>query len=376
MYLWVFSILPVCYRKLIFVIQQNTTMQKLLFYCILLANVFTVAAQFQFSGEVTEHYNNATAYLTIVDEYQKSDLLITEKIIQEYKIDALNRFVFKGDFLTPKNMLYKIYVDTCNDNISDYKHLLNHCESSQSILFIANNSDRIHFPLNDLSQLFCEIKTTSKQNTAVLEINALQEYLLVNLQSSKSDAQRHVIYKNCFQKLQEFSKSFNDPLVELYTFHLYANEKSFSRTFYLKDLKHNSYYLDLLERINSKYPNSEYATQFKSALTNDRYTLLKEKASGTNLVLYGIGGLLLISILLNIYLFRKRQAKSTPVVDYKAILTPQEQNVFELMYQKNSNKVIADTLFISVSTVKTHINNIYAKLRITSRKEIEEFFND
>lgn len=351
-------------------------MQKLLFYCILLANVFTATAQFQFSGEVIEHYNNATAYLTLVDEYQKSDVLITEKIIQESRIDSLNKFVFKGDFLAPKNMLYKIYVDTCNDNISDYKHLLNHCESSQSILFIANNTDNIHFPLNDLSQLFCEIKTTSKQNTAVLEINALQEHLLVNLQSSKSDAQRHVIYKNYFQKLQEFSKSYNDPLVELYAYHLYANEKSFSRTFYLKDLKQNSYYLDLLKRINIEYPNSEYEKQFRNSLTNDKYTLLKQKTLATNVLIYSIGVLLFISIIINIYLFTKRQVKEDVVLDYKAILTPQEQNVFELMHKKVSNKIIAETLFISVSTVKTHINNIYSKLGISSRKEIDVFFND
>ncbi|PHS10334.1 MAG: hypothetical protein COA88_02515 [Kordia sp.] len=42
------------------------------------------------------------------------------------------------------------------------------------------------------------------------------------------------------------------------------------------------------------------------------------------------------------------------------------------MHQKTSNKNIADTLFIS--TVKTHINNIYSKLGISSRKEVHIFF--
>jgi len=45
-----------------------------------------------------------------------------------------------------------------------------------------------------------------------------------------------------------------------------------------------------------------------------------------------------------------------------------------LMNQKMSNKEIADSLFISVSTVKSHINAIYTKLSITSRKEIPSFF--
>ena len=351
-----------------------TTMQKSLFYCILLANVYTLTAQFQFSGEVTEDYRKATAYLVVVDEYQKSDLLITEKIIQEYKIDSTNKFVFKGDFLSSKNMLYKIYLDTCNDHISDYKHLLNHCETSQSILFIANNSDRIDFPLNDLSQLFCEIKTTSKQNTAVLEIDVLQERLLVNLQSSKSDAQRHIIYKKCFEKLQEFSRSFKDPLVELYAFHLYANEKSFSRAFYLDDLKESRYYADLLERLTHNYPKSNYIKQFKSDLKKDQYSFLESNNSETGFLVYLIGALLIISILLNLFLFKKTRDKKELKIDYKTVLTPQEQKVFELMYQKSSNKNIADTLFISVSTVKTHINNIYSKLSISSRKDVDVFF--
>ena len=349
-------------------------MQKSVFYCIFLLNIFTVNAQFQFSGQVTDNFKDATAYLTIVDEYQKSDLLLTENIIQEYKIDSLQQFVFKGDFLASKNMLYKIHVDTCNDQISDSKHLLNHCETSHSILFIANNSDTVFFPLNDLSQLFCEIKQSSKHNTAVLEVNALQEYLLSNLQSSKSDGQRSIIYKNCFQKLQEFSKTFNDPLVELYTYHLYANEKSFSRPFYLVDLKESTYYFDLLERLTLKYPKSNYTKQFKSDLKKDRYSQLASNNSGNSILIYIIGVLLLISIIVNIFLFQKTKAKKELKIDYKTTLTPQEQKVFELMYQKSSNKAIADTLFISVSTVKTHINNIYSKLSISSRKEVDFFF--
>ncbi|MGB7394497.1 MAG: LuxR C-terminal-related transcriptional regulator, partial [Pricia sp.] len=35
-----------------------------------------------------------------------------------------------------------------------------------------------------------------------------------------------------------------------------------------------------------------------------------------------------------------------------------------------SNKEIAGELFISISTVKTHITNIYGKLKVSSRKEL------
>lgn len=48
-------------------------------------------------------------------------------------------------------------------------------------------------------------------------------------------------------------------------------------------------------------------------------------------------------------------------------LTEREWEVLQLLSQGYSNKQIADRLFVAVTTVKTHIGNIYAKLRVTSR---------
>lgn len=51
--------------------------------------------------------------------------------------------------------------------------------------------------------------------------------------------------------------------------------------------------------------------------------------------------------------------------DYK--ITPREREFLELIYSGKSNKEIADTLFLSESTVKTHIYNIFRKMDIKSR---------
>jgi len=141
----------------------NINMRSLLFYIIILLNISSLKAQFKFSGQVNDKYKNATAYLTIIEEYQKSDLLITENIIAEYQIDSLQQFVFEGDYLENNSRFYKIHIDNCNDAISDAKHLLKHCETSYSTIFIANNTDTISFPLNSLSQLFCKIKQSREE---------------------------------------------------------------------------------------------------------------------------------------------------------------------------------------------------------------------
>ncbi|PNB69168.1 DNA-binding response regulator, partial [Pseudomonas sp. FW305-BF6] len=48
-------------------------------------------------------------------------------------------------------------------------------------------------------------------------------------------------------------------------------------------------------------------------------------------------------------------------------LTAREQEVLHLMTEGKSNQEIADTLFVSLKTVKTHVSNILTKLEVVDR---------
>jgi LuxR family maltose regulon positive regulatory protein len=50
-------------------------------------------------------------------------------------------------------------------------------------------------------------------------------------------------------------------------------------------------------------------------------------------------------------------------------LSERELEVLNLMAGGNTNQVIADELFIALSTVKKHINNIYGKLNVPNRTQ-------
>jgi DNA-binding CsgD family transcriptional regulator len=50
-------------------------------------------------------------------------------------------------------------------------------------------------------------------------------------------------------------------------------------------------------------------------------------------------------------------------------LSKREQEVLNLLAQGMSNQEIADELFVSVPTVKTHISNIYEKLDVKRRTQ-------
>jgi DNA-binding NarL/FixJ family response regulator len=58
------------------------------------------------------------------------------------------------------------------------------------------------------------------------------------------------------------------------------------------------------------------------------------------------------------------------------ILTPREIEIVRMVIGALRNKEIAEKLFISESTVKTHLHNIYEKLRINNRRELTRYAQD
>ena len=57
-------------------------------------------------------------------------------------------------------------------------------------------------------------------------------------------------------------------------------------------------------------------------------------------------------------------------------LTPREKEFIDLIYSGKSNKEIAEILFLSESTVKTHIYNIFRKMNVKSRVEVIYIVNE
>lgn len=58
------------------------------------------------------------------------------------------------------------------------------------------------------------------------------------------------------------------------------------------------------------------------------------------------------------------------------VLSERELEVLQELAQGNSNKVIAEHLYISLATVKTHILNIYGKLQVTNRVEALNYYRE
>ena len=107
--------------------------------------------------------------------------------------------------------------------------------------------------------------------------------------------------------------------------------------------------------------------KYQIDLDNASVTILeigKKKGNSSYIII----GFLIIIVLLLSYIIYQHQKTNKP--DLFGALTQKETEIVHHIQAGKTNQEIANALFISVSTVKTHINNIYKKLQIKSRKDL------
>ncbi len=71
--------------------------------------------------------------------------------------------------------------------------------------------------------------------------------------------------------------------------------------------------------------------------------------------------------------FRRLSRQSPPPPDKSATLTHREREVLSLVAEGATDKEIAQALYISLPTVKSHMRNILAKLHVSSRREAASY---
>ena len=85
---------------------------------------------------------------------------------------------------------------------------------------------------------------------------------------------------------------------------------------------------------------------------------------------YYLTGVALVFLVVGFFLSKWNNQKiRQPDTDKLSRLTSKELYILQLIADGKSNKEIAAVNFVEISTIKTHINNIYTKLGISNRKE-------
>jgi DNA-binding CsgD family transcriptional regulator len=150
------------------------------------------------------------------------------------------------------------------------------------------------------------------------------------------------------EKLRQFADTCSVPLVALYA--LYKSD------FESNIAENSGFYNRFLNKWKDE--KSNYFEEFRKGIPAENK---KQNYS----ILFGLAGLLLGAIL-TFFILKRKPQKSEPA----EILTIQERKIFLMIQSGKSNKEISNELNIEISTVKSHVNNLYSKLKINSRKEI------
>ncbi|MUU78919.1 response regulator transcription factor [Winogradskyella endarachnes] len=342
---------------------------------IFLAITSICEAQYSFSGYTNPEEWDSSVYLSIVEDYRKMSGVYSEQIIAKTVADSTGFFQFTGNMLDTENRIYRVHVDRCSITQQEINHFNGHCSDSETLLFLAKNTDTLKLPFSFGKQIFCEIESNNPKANAFIKIDSLKNDMRFAYSEFRSEANRKLNNKKWFKTLQEYGKALNEPLAEIYIYAYLSDRSSELHNYYVEDLKDNSYYNNLKTRLENTYPNTTYTKQYMNELEADRYLLTssdKKSATHWHLLLYFILG---ISILLNlIFVYRNWKQKQSKLEDLKAKLSKQEQVVLEHLLMDKTNKDIAECLFLSVSTVKTHTNNIYKKLNVQSREDAKSLF--
>ena len=74
------------------------------------------------------------------------------------------------------------------------------------------------------------------------------------------------------------------------------------------------------------------------------------------------------------FLFDYLRARLQEPISYQ--LTAREREIVALMREGRSNPEIGEALYVTRNTVKKHIQNIYEKLGVNSRKGLDELLEE
>jgi len=343
-------------------------MKRWTFFIIALLVSLCSWSQFQFSGYVDEQFIEGKVYLSVVEDYRKMSGVYSEQILMQTQPDSLGFFQFSGDNLPKENKIYRIHVDTCKEKYFGFNHFSGHCPNSEEFLFIANNDDTLTLPFGFDNEMFCRVISQEERSQAFLKIDSIKNDMKFAFSTYRSEANRKLNTKKWFATLQNYGELLDEPLAELYIYSFLSDRSSELYSHYLEDLKSNAYYDNLLNRLEEKYPQTPYIEQYRAEITADK--VLIDMPKQIPWWIYALGGVCVLSLVGNLFFFGKwKKLEKEKLI--AASLSNQEKKVMHLILEDKSNKEIAETLFVSVSTIKTHINNLYRKLKVTSREELK-----
>lgn len=298
-----------------------------------------------------------------LDDYYKAN---PEDIIQVGAVESDGSFTLKGDNLPINPRFYRLYLIKQENS-----------EFDACIYFEEEDHNFIHLILDNSTKIDVESEQghhspfgnyTISGDEANVELSKLSKLIFPSFYfyQIKFPSELQFSQEKLNRDLFNYTDSCEHILVSLAAIINTDIDKNF-------DLESQKY-LAFGERLSKELNNHSYTEDYFRKLNYYKGDFDQAMSSKWMLLVIGILSIALLFALFKIYNLLNKvaeltDAKITSPIKLNPSLTRQEEKILSLIIEGKSNKEIASELFIELSTVKTHINKLYAKLGAKNRSE-------
>ncbi|WP_305069279.1 LuxR C-terminal-related transcriptional regulator [Flagellimonas sp. S3867] len=250
-------------------------------------------------------------------------------------------FKFDKKHFSNSDKIYRLHVERIQKIVND--------TIIKNVTFMLSEKDRIEFKKG--TQIFGDYITTNQADREWQKLKDFESKLVLQYLAQDERVKPR--------------KGFVKDSLQILLVKLVGIKQLESKQLLEKDITENeAYYLNLLSELQSSELNpSTYAFLERKLAYLTNVDLERKLAQSKWLNV----GLFFLTLVLSLVALKIRRKRYTLLV---SDLSKQERTIRNLILQGKSNKEIANELFISLSTVKTHITNIYSKLNVANRKEL------
>lgn len=328
------------------------------------AKAYEIKGQLKFSGEW-----QPMIFLASINSPENLFVASPEFKINEAPVAPDGSFTLSGQDLPEDPRFYRLYlvrndlfaIEFSADTQRNFMHLLLDNSSSVSI---RNAGSELLFDQVDIAG--------SPENAAMWEFETTYFKKRSALNSINTTAKRDFQSQSLNRSIREFAAAATNPLVALFAlYHIDDRETDF--------LRNSNFYFDFQERLHQAYPKAHYCHVYDEMLTGlvGYRDLVCEIPKITKpwrtWIIWG-EAFVILGLLFWIWKLKRRKEPEEKV-DYFHLLTDKERRIWEGLASGKTNKEIALELFVELSTVKTHINNLYKRLGVDNRKDATLLYN-
>lgn len=323
-----------------------STQFKLLFILIIGLSCSKLKSQPGIYGHlvIDTSYWKPVAYLSLIPDLTQMNKMSRDMIIDYAPINSSGDFKFTTSYLPKKDNLYRIHVSRKNDPVAS---LIIGGNDENHFFFITNNYSEIIIMDKGGAEFIKDVDITGYHPNAIIDqIDEIYSYADTSGPES-SPIKSDLIKSAISEKMRYIADTCTNPIVSLYAIYKSDFENNY--------LENRQFYTNYLSKW--KKEKSNYFEHFRKNL------VLGNKLSVSSILSYS--ALFLIGVIATFLGFKLFKKQKNLIHD----LSLQERKIFSLLLEGKSNKEISEELKIGLSTVKSHVNSIYSKLNIKSRKD-------